>query len=237
MPKAYFVSDLHLFAGHSQAERHMEAIRRAASGAAILVLGGDIFDFRWTRTSTVEEAVRQAIEWLGRLSAECAECQFHYLLGNHDYHQMLIDRLAALELARGNLSWHPFHLRLGSSVFLHGDVARKKMDPAALAAARSRWLHAKKRGPALRGLYELAIRAGVHKPIPRLLYPKRTVARRLLAYLEHTGQGPQQGVRDVYFGHTHVGLSHYRYGALTFHNGGATIKGLDFRIVEAVVSE
>jgi hypothetical protein len=51
--------------------------------------------------------------------------------------------------------------------------------------------------------------------------------------LESIGEGPDTGVRDVYFGHTHKNLANYRYRGLTFHNGGAPIKGVKFRIVEA----
>ena len=61
----------------------------------------------------------------GRL---CPQCHFHLVLGNHDYHQALIDRLAKLEKQVPNLSWHRYYVRLGSSVFLHGDVADKTMN-------------------------------------------------------------------------------------------------------------
>ena len=51
MPKCFFVSDLHLFANRSNAHRYLEEIARAASRAEVFVLGGDIFDFRWSRDS------------------------------------------------------------------------------------------------------------------------------------------------------------------------------------------
>ncbi len=49
MGKCYFVSDLHLFANRSDAHRYLEEIALAASQAEAFVLGGDIFDFRWSR--------------------------------------------------------------------------------------------------------------------------------------------------------------------------------------------
>ena len=49
MTKCYFVSDLHLFANRSNAHRYLEEIALAASQAEVFVLGGDIFDFRWSR--------------------------------------------------------------------------------------------------------------------------------------------------------------------------------------------
>ena len=76
----------------------------------------------------------------------------------------------------------------------------------------------------------------LHKPLPHLVYPKRIVARRILAYLDDIRHGPGEGVRDVYFGHIHRNLSGYRCGGVVFHHGGAPIKGLKFRIVAANVA-
>ena len=43
-------------------------------------------------------------------------------------------------------------------MFLHGDVADRVMNAETLAAARSRWLHHKRRGPVLSRLYDLVVR-------------------------------------------------------------------------------
>ena len=76
---SYFVSDLHLFSRRSLAPRHEAALHAAAARAHTFVLGGDIFDFRWSHYHSPEETARQAV--------------------------------------------HPYVLRLGTSVFLHGDAA------------------------------------------------------------------------------------------------------------------
>ncbi len=232
MKKCFFVSDLHLFANRSNAHRHLEEIALAASRAETFVLGGDIFDFRWSRIP-LRRAVDRAIEWLRELAASSPECHFHLVLGNHDYHRAFIDRLDELDRQVANLSWHRYYLRLGSSVFLHGDVADKTMNARMLAEARDRWLDDRRRGPFLSRLYDVVVLTRLHRPVPQLVYAKRIVVRRILKYLESIGQGPQNGVRNVYFGHTHRRLSNYRYRGLTFHNGGAPIKGLKFRILEA----
>jgi UDP-2,3-diacylglucosamine hydrolase len=39
---------------------------------------------------------------------------------------------------------------------------------------------------------------------------------------------------DPYFGHTHRSMADYQFGGPTFHNSGAPIKGVKFRILEAV---
>jgi UDP-2,3-diacylglucosamine hydrolase len=56
--------------------------------------------------------------------------------------------------------------------------------------------------------------------------------QRILGYLERIGHSREQGAQHVYFGHTHDALENYRYGGLTFHNPGAPIAGLQFRILE-----
>ena len=151
--KCLFVSDLHLFANRSNAHRHLHAIAESASCAGAFVLGGDIFDFRWANIPTLK-AVDLAVRWLGELTASCPDCQFHLVLGNHDYHQAFIDRLIELEPRVSNLSWHRYYVRLGSSVFLHGDVADKEMDARMLAEAREEWLDA----PPPRPLAQQAVR-------------------------------------------------------------------------------
>jgi UDP-2,3-diacylglucosamine hydrolase len=230
--KCYFVSDLHLLANRSEAHRYLDAIARAAVHANVFVLGGDIFDFRWS-AFPILKAVDRAIHWLEELSSSSPRCQFHLVLGNHDYHQAFIDRLVALEPFRPNLAWHRYYLRLGGSVFLHGDVANKEMDARMLAEFREKWLDKRRGGPFASMLYDVVILTRLHKPMPHLIFSKKIVVRRISRYLESIGEGPSNGVRDVYFGHTHKRLSAYHYRGLTFHNGGAPIKGMKFRIIEA----
>ena len=232
MTKCYFVSDLHLLANRSNAHRYLEQIARAASQADVFVLGGDIFDFRWARIPILR-AVERASQWLEQLATSSPQCQFHLVLGNHDYHRALIDRLAELEQQVFNLSWHHYYVRLGNSVFLHGDVADEEMDARMLADAREQWLDKRRRGPFASMLYDVVVMTRMHKPVPYLVYSKRIVVRRIFRYLNSIGEGPDDGVRDVYFGHIHRKLSDYHYRGLTFHNGGAPIKGATFRVLAA----
>ena len=229
-----FVSDLHLFARRSDAGRYQHAIAARASKASIFVLGGDIFDFRWARMPGATDAVEEAIRWLREIALRCPRCHFHLVLGNHDYHQPFIERLVDLEAVLPNFSWHPFYVRLGSSIFLHGDVANRKMTARKLARSRNRWLRKKLVRASIRHtLYDVLVLSRIHKVLPRVVHPRRAVARRILAYLDDIGHGPTNGVRSVYFGHTHSAMHDYHYRGVAFHNGGAPIKGMKFRILEA----
>lgn len=230
--KCYFVSDLHLFANRSNAHHYLEEIALAASHAEAFVLGGDIFDFRWSLIPILR-AVERAADWISELAESCPQCHFHLVLGNHDYHQALIDRLVELEKQVSNLSWHRYYVRLGNSVFLHGDVADKTMDARMLTDAREEWLNHRRRGPFMSAIYDVVVLTRLHTPVPHLVYVKRIVVRRIWKYLASIGQGPDNGVHDVYFGHTHRHMSNYHYRGLVFHNGGAPIKGVKFRIIEA----
>ncbi|MBN1591514.1 MAG: metallophosphoesterase [Pirellulales bacterium] len=232
--KTYFVSDLHIFSSRSQEHRYLEQIGQRAAHAGAFVLGGDIFDFRWSMAANPDETVARAIHWLHELAAEYPECQFHFVLGNHDYHEPFLDRLDHLRSRLGNFSWYPFYARLGGTVFLHGDVADRRTTAQKLSDRRSRWLNKKQRGPMANRLYDLAIENKLHKPMIHLARRRRTVARRILVYLEDIGEGLSTGVKNVYFGHTHLAFSDFEYRGVRFHNGGAPINGLRFRILEAV---
>lgn len=232
----YFVSDLHMFSRRSQAGIHQATIHAAAGQARTFVLGGDIFDFRWSTLQSVDHTVEQAIRWLDELVAAHRGCDFHFVLGNHDFNRKFLTALDSYALAAPNLTCHHYYLRLGKSVFLHGDVADKPgLCPEKLRHRRENWLHDEIRSPLRHMLYDLAVQANLHRVAGRVVNPRWRVASRIWHYLNHIGHGPADGIEHVYFGHTHQALSDYQYGGLRFHNGGAPMPGLDFRLVEAEI--
>ncbi|REJ71722.1 MAG: hypothetical protein DWQ34_15150 [Planctomycetota bacterium] len=236
MPRACFVSDLHLFANRSRGDRHLEAIRRAAEEAQHCILGGDIFDFKWSTLPSERDTVEAALHWLHDLSVRVPECRVEFLLGNHDYHPELIEQLPALAADVPNFEWERFFLRRGNAFFLHGDVADRKMTAARLERRRHKFRH-RKRSNLHHRAYDLLVHSNVHDVLPRAVYPKRVVARRILSYLRDVGHGPETGVEHVYFGHTHRAVNGYAYGGIQFHNGGAPIGRSRYRILELEICE
>lgn len=236
MKNCYFVSDLHLFSRRSRGDLHQGAIERAALNADAFVLAGDNFDFHWSTIGTIEESADVAARWLERLARGAPGCEFHALLGNHDHHPALIQRLVGLSAELPNLNWHPYFLRIGSGVFLHGDAANWRMNAEALSRFRDRCAEKSPKHARWNRLYDMAIGARLHVLCARAAFPHRVVARRLSAYLEEIEHGPDNGVRNVYFGHTHRALSDYAFGGLKFHNGGAPMDGLRFDILKADIS-
>lgn len=235
--KAHFLSDLHLFANRSFADAVQPALYQSARESQALILGGDIFDFRWSRWQDHATTIRASVQWLESLLTVNPECRIHYLLGNHDASQAFTEELERLSLVYANLEWHPHLLRLQDKVFLHGDVIdarlplnegfheqldllRKRKDERALPAA---YRHK---------MYDAAVKTHVHRLVASVANPKARVLAKISDYLEWANHGRGAGVRDVYFGHTHCPLEGEPFGGMRYHNPGATIKGMKFRLIE-----
>lgn len=234
MPRrTHFVSDLHLFSGRSLALQHTDAIHEAARKSHTFVLGGDIFDFRWSTLDSPTATVKAAMEWLDSLVSRHRGTQFHFVAGNHDYNRRFLTALESYSVGSPNLAVHHFYVRLGKSLFMHGDVVdRPRICPDVLKKRREVWLHDEFVHPWRHRLYDFAVQARLHTIAGKVKNPKGRVASRILSYLDHINQTASHGVQHVYFGHTHEAVSNYRLGGISFHNGGAPMPGLTFRIVE-----
>ena len=176
MSHTYFTSDLHLFSRRSHAVRHVPALHSAAARANIFVLGGDVFDFRWSTYHSAEDTTRHAIRWLDDLVASHPRCDFHFVQGNHDCNRRFVSALESYSATRPNLKLHPHYLRLGSNVFLHGDVAdHPQMCPARLTRRRERWSRDETRSQVRHVLYDLAVSARLHRLAGKVAHPRRRV--------------------------------------------------------------
>lgn len=223
MQSGYVISDLHLFAQRSVAQEYLPEIRAAAAEADFFVLNGDMFDFKWTVLPTVADTVEAAIQWLRELAADHPRCRFFYVLGNHDRLQPFADRLADLAAESDNLEWLRSHLRIGTVLFLHGDVPIVNVRRRGLA--RSARTAIRRKGRFLNFCYRVVVAMGVHRLFTWANWPRR-FAKRILRALRAVPADLLEGLTDVYFGHTHRPFADYRYGGLTFHNTGSAIRGL-----------
>jgi len=230
-----FVADLHLFSLRSRASLLEAEIVAAARRSKVCVLGGDIFDFKWSSHSSLDASLTAAVDWLKRLIELVPECQFHFVLGNHDDHPDLVSRLPALATQYTNFYWDRFYLRMGNAVFLHGDAADPRMSAEVLRLRRDQFVHAPRKRWT-HGLYGLVVRAQMHRLIPHAVYPRALVADRLLKYLREIGHGSESGVQHVCFGHTHRPVANYHRGGVGFYNGGAPIGRAVYQIIEIIVA-
>lgn len=232
---AYVVSDLHMFCQRSLGHTLLDTIDDVARNADLFVFNGDTFDFKWTVLGSVEETVDRAVEFLGGLARRRPNCHFHVNLGNHDRSRGFVERLDVLARKTPNLTWHPYYLRVGSTLFLHGDVAMWKLSQLGFEPYRARRRQHKKRGRFRNRMYDALVRTGAHVTVSRLANPSRWTARKMAAYLEDIGHGPEEGVEQVYFGHTHVAMSNYCYRGITYHNTGAAFKGMRCVLLKAKI--
>jgi UDP-2,3-diacylglucosamine hydrolase len=233
----FFLSDLHLLSKRSTATRFNSSIHHAAQNAHTIILGGDIFDFKWSVHRSLTKSIVEAIRWLEKLVLEHSDTSFYYLLGNHDSHPDFVMALDRLAFEQPRLQWQPHILRLGSCVFLHGDVLDGGLDHDVLDTHRR--MHDDKPPPLAyrHWLYDAVVQTRMHVMVTAMAKPHTWVLRKLSRYLDDQGMHIDQGVSDVYFGHTHRMMSSISYDGLRFHNGGAAIQGINFRIVEAKVED
>lgn len=231
--KVFVTSDLHLFSRRTRADLHLAELRHRVGEATDLVLAGDIFDFRWSVHGSVAESVARAQIWLEELRAINPGCRLHYVFGNHDCVPEFTGWVEAR--ARGDDHWFcdPYVVRLGNAAFLHGDVANPGMTAAGLPDYRRRFMAHQPRGKFMNGLYGMAVRLRLHALGAVVKYPAGAVAGRLARYLRQVLPDNGEGVRHVYFGHTHLRLRGHAHAGMVFHNGGAPMPGLEFEILEA----
>lgn len=228
------VSDLHMFCRRSHWRTRLPEIRRAAAACDLFVFNGDTFDFKWTELASLAATVDAAIHFLEQLAAECPDTHIHVNLGNHDHHHRFITALENLCARTPNLTWHPYFLRVDNTLFLHGDATMQPPSQRQLERYRGTWLHRPRAGRWKGHLYDVLFAVRVPLALSRIAFlPHTRTLRRLTRYLEDIGHSEREGIRHVYFGHTHVPVRGRRYRGVWFHNGGAPMRGMPFQVLRA----
>lgn len=228
------VSDLHLFSHHSRTRSILCNLEDVASSVDLLVLNGDIFDFKWTQHGGVVSSVEVAMRQLEHLLGALPNCEVHVVLGNHDAVPAYQAALNSLSEAEGRFYWHEFVCQLEDRIFLHGDVVHAGPDNAAIRQFRDRMRPFEK---------DLRLRRVAHDAVhrsklPRLAFgvvPKRLLAARILRYLENEGWLRRVRVSDVYFGHTHSAFENFTFRGIRFHNSGSSTLGARLRPIPFTV--
>lgn len=229
------VSDLHVFSHHSRTRDFLEELEALARGTEVLVLNGDIFDFKWSQHAGVLPSVTAARHQLEHLVRVLPRCQVHVVLGNHDAvrpYQAVLEELAQ---DHPHFFWHEFACKVGSGIFLHGDAVHAGASNAAVRHFRERVSRPRFDRP----WHRLAHGTLHRSRLPRLAFnmvPKRLLAARLVRYLSNEGWLPDSGVKDIYFGHTHSDFENFRYRGLRFHNSGSATLGARLRPIPFQVS-
>ncbi len=222
----YVISDLHLFSLWTSAEKKMEEIRAAAMDADFFVFNGDIFDFRWSTLGSAEATARAASDWFRELCIQFPHCRFFYVLGNHDSHVALVRAISGVEKQVDNFKRRDAFLRIGTSLFMHGDLTGKSSP-----FVRKKFKKKEPRPGFIRSGYYVAIRMGVHGLVTRLHGRKRT-AGKILKSIIRADPSKLEGIRDIYTGHTHAAYRDFEYKGFRFHNTGSAVHNLECLILK-----
>ncbi len=221
-----FLSDLHLFSRRSIGQRLWDQNRISILAAKSIVLGGDIFDIRWSQLGGIVETLNAAADWLEKAIALNPSASWVYLLGNHDCHPRLQSLLSSLSDKHSNFVWSPDIWRIGSNVFLHGDILDGMRHVGGLERYRERFHDETPKGLLSNLMYSAVLRTGLHGVVPRARHPRQQTCQRLLQYLGRHNHDLLEGTRNIFFGHTHVPMSGYRFDRFQFHNTGSGIRYL-----------
>lgn len=235
---ACFVSDLHLLSPRSMAQKWMPAIEAACRDSRLIVLGGDIFDFRWATLGGHQASLAAARKWLDNFLISHAHATVVYVMGNHDSHPDLQALLEDLSQLHSHFVWREDSYQVADCLFCHGDILDAGSQ-AKLTSYRSRFQHERQASRAAHGLYDAAVAMRLHRTIPKLFHRPRATCRRLRDLLQ-INQSPTTSavpvVQRVFFGHTHVPIYELQVDGIAYFNPGASLRHMNFAPIQFELS-
>lgn len=227
MIPACFISDLHLFSPRSMAEPWRSALDAACRESQLIVLGGDVFDFRWANLGGHAATLGEAHRWLVQFISRYPQARFVYVLGNHDSHPDLQAVLDELACRHSQFVWRPDMHVIADCLFCHGDIIDAG-GAQGLAEYRRKFQHHKQASRTAHRFYDLAVAMRLHRKIPELFHRPKATCEKLIEHLQLRSKQELAQVRRVFFGHTHVPVYELRVDSLEFFNPGAALKHLNF---------
>lgn len=231
-----FVSDLHCFSSRSTVSSYDALIREVIGRNDVCVLGGDLFDFRWSQIGHEEASIEEALSWLNRYYDEFPAKQFVFLSGNHDAHGGFVDRLRQWAETKDRFVCGLDAIIAGDTLFVHGDVIEGGGSDVGFSNYRRSWQAKPIAHPRSSRIYDVAVSARLHKAVAVGVHPRRRTCRRLARWVNRQDKELVSPIRRVVFGHTHRYIGHYRLAGLDFYNGGAAIKHVKFKPVELTIT-
>lgn len=229
MKRGLVVSDLHLFSPRSEGSSLMAEMREELASVDVLVLNGDIFDFRWSCLRDQSTTISAAVDWLVVLLDDFKGETIHYILGNHDCLGTFSSRLDEIARMHPEFSCHELRLILNRNLFLHGDCANRRMNEAGLKKYRRAWSSHRQRGNLSRGLYNVADATGLSRRFHECHFPETTTVSRVSYHLDDVLPAWREEIDHCYFGHTHRPFADHLRDGVLFHNTGSGIRGMGFQ--------
>ena len=227
MPKGLVISDLHLFSPRSLGDEILPQLRAKLSATQLLVINGDLVDFRWSVLGDVPSTAQSALMWLGHLLEDFKNLRLHYVIGNADYRKWYLEGLKEFAKSQPRLAVHEEYLILDRKLFLHGDIVHARGD---LNSYRGRCEAAGHGSRLFDKLYDFAVASGLSRWHAARQSQSHS-AQAIVKYLSQKNDPRLAGIREIYFGHTHAPFENFRHDNLLFHNTGALMRGLSGNMV------
>ena len=218
------VSDLHLFTGRCAFKSYEEEFYSSLIDKDVLVLNGDIIDFKWSKYKSFNETAEKASEWLEGLSKRVPN--LIYILGNHDRMQEFYSYLEVVKLKCRNFDWDASGKIVGDSLFFHGDLPDLpenllNRDPEKLE---------KRKGKTANGLYKAVVKSHLIRTTNIFNKPLKT-CKMLHEYAK------AYEVKKVFTGHTHTPYNAVEFQGRTYYNTGSAVQNMKFNPIEFVLEE
>lgn len=226
-----FLSDLHLFSPRSTADSsivgQLNQVRRPDQA---IVLGGDIFDFRWSDLGGLQASLREAKRWLQELLELSGDSQVVFLLGNHDCHPDFQTVLNELAEENSRFSWQEHVFRIADCLFLHGDILDAGRSLKELDSYRQKFHHSGSQPKSAQRAYDVAVAMRVHKIVPKLRHRPQATCEKLSEIVNQFDRQSVEGVQRIFFGHTHVPIQGLKQKQFRFFNPGAALKHMQYQM-------
>lgn len=225
MKTGFVISDLHLFSRRSSAEKYMPEIYRLIEHADLLVLNGDIVDFKWSIFPSVDTTIQKTLQWLDTLCSHAPRCMVFYIMGNHDGTKRFSESLEHFSSDHGNFKWSPTHLHIDDKLFFHGDGALFRNSSQLFKRHLKKEHIIVNRIPHL--AYNVMIALRIHH-IHTATNSRKRNAKLIENDLKKYSADMLRNVSTVYYGHTHAAFSDFTYNGITYFNTGCAIRHLRF---------
>ncbi len=235
--RGVFLSDLHLFTSRSRPGLIEKELQKYSREDQCIVLGGDIFDFRWSDKGGFQPTIQAATNWLEDLLRSTGDSQIIFLPGNHDSHPEFLARLNELARGEARFDWHDHLVQLKNCLFLHGDILDAGLDERKLAAYRSMFHEEEEPSKVLNRSYDMAVAIRMHKLIPHIRRRARRTCHLVGQALKNVEVAEPNRVERVYFGHTHQPILGLEQNGLTYFNPGAALKHMKYHLHDFTLEE
>jgi len=182
-----FISDLHLLSTRSVGLKLWQDFRRELLRCNLLVLGGDIFDFRWSHHEEMSHSLAEVSNWLEALLEHYPYLRVAYVLGNHDCLLASQPEFHRFPNTFAQFTWEEHQFGIGDQLFLHGDILDAGENLAELGLYRQRFIDDRRsRGQLANRLYDAVIATRLHGIPSRILHPPRSLRENCRAFSKGT---------------------------------------------------